>query len=237
MMTDKDDDLVDITESSEVGDDYGHSLPEMPVSRLEEKTDTQSQRSICKWVGLLTIFLLGVILGTALPLTLNDDDSSNTQKNSSPMTPKLPDVVHFDFSRYSEVAKFLTDNKITTSEHLANFSSYQYLAANWLANQDELDLPLPEGIFDEWVYNDAYIFVVRYVLAAFYYSTGGRNWLEKANFKNASDVCTWGMETFMGETIGVKCDERLRVPEQLKFGECIVGNILLMVGCACVCFL
>jgi hypothetical protein len=218
-MTDKDDDLVDITESTEGGDDYGHSLPEMPAARLSE--NTPGTRSICKWVGLLGVFLLGVILGTVLPLTLNDDNDvgSNQQKNPAPMSPKLPDVVHFDFSRFAEVAKFLTDNKITTSEHLANFTSYQYLAANWLANQDDLQLPLPEEGFDEWVYNDAYIFVVRYVLAAFYYSTGGRNWLEKANFRNASDVCTWGMETFMGETIGVKCDELHRVPQELKFGE------------------
>mmetsp|Transcript_30596 Transcript_30596/g.72170 ORF Transcript_30596/g.72170 Transcript_30596/m.72170 type:complete len:697 (-) Transcript_30596:205-2295(-) len=78
----------------------------------------------------------------------------------------------------------------------------QYHAAQFIANGDSkhLDFEGPDG----WRTTQ------RYILAVFYYATGGQTWTDKFNFMSSRDHCEWNMEfsTPNGRFLkGVQCDD------------------------------
>lgn len=154
--------------------------------------------------------------------------SVTTVVNTTAPTP-LPE-------RFLDVVEFLTNQGISSLENLTTEASPQNLAALWIADQDALRLPFGSDDYQVGVVNEAYDFVVRYVLAVLYLSTGGPTswwtayprWNNALRFLSANPVCQWSGPNLLRRNVGVYCENdqitRLRldfmglegrVPEEL----------------------
>ena len=63
----------------------------------------------------------------------------------------------------------------------------QYLAVQFMADEDPAELDIPESTG----YDDAMDFVQRYVVTLLYYSTNGPEWDNQLNFLTDLHVCNW----------------------------------------------
>ena len=101
-----------------------------------------------------------------------------------------------------------------TTSPLLDRTTYQYSALRWLADVDELDLPLPDApataevasIDDERTQR----IVQRYALVALYYGTTGEGWRVHGNFLDATlDECQWNAPLSGARTVGVReCNDQ-----------------------------
>jgi Leucine-rich repeat (LRR) protein len=82
-------------------------------------------------------------------------------------------------------------------EDLETLSSPQYLALDWMADEDSIDLQAELSDYE---------LVERFVLVVIYYATGGATWLHnRANFLDSSSkTCLWKDD---GSGRGVGCNE------------------------------
>jgi hypothetical protein len=158
------------------------------------KLDTPSQRFvrhriiqriiICLVIALivLAIILTGVILGT------------RSSSSSSPSDQSI---------RFQETLLILGQE---TSSTIALYTegTPQYKAADWIANRDQLQYPIPTQPGA-----DSDRFLQRYVLAVLYFALNGEQWTSAANFLSASDECGWSDITVV--ELGVTCTTSLLV--------------------------
>lgn len=100
-------------------------------------------------------------------------------------------------SRYQRTINYLVAVALSSRETLEQDTlSPQYRAANWIANEDQFQLPLPDGlsgVADELadevpIYTR---FTERYALAVLYYATGGESWKYSMKFMEPIDHCEW----------------------------------------------
>lgn len=97
--------------------------------------------------------------------------------------------------RYEQVIQYLVDVGVATRTTLEqDRASPQYKAANWIANVDGYQIPLPSGFgvdtADELPVHTR--FTERYALAVFYYATGGDfSWKYSMRFMEPIDHCDW----------------------------------------------
>lgn len=101
-----------------------------------------------------------------------------------------------DSDRYFSIQQYLINSGISNSSDLFEANSPQHIAAKWIANKDGLQLPVPTSSSTTAAH---VTFVERYVLAVFYYATGGPEWTHQLNFLNDNHVCTWS-EPFFTES-------------------------------------
>jgi hypothetical protein len=109
---------------------------------------------------------------------------------------------------------------IISGDALLNQSSPQYLAADWVANNDTLAVT-PVGSPQ---------FLQRYVLAVFYFSTGGDKWEECSRFDTCNDDLSWlkGNQTEC-QWHGIRCDTpdvitRILIGNKAPLGNNLVGT-------------
>ena len=112
-------------------------------------------------------------------------------------------------SREKDVINFLSDN-FADRTALEERDSPQKRAAKWIADQDEMKLPVPSSS----EYEVAYKFVQRYALAVLFFAWSGEDkWTFKYQFLSASDECDWNYKlSTTGEyqkefDLGVKCND------------------------------
>jgi len=89
--------------------------------------------------------------------------------------------------RYKDIYTFVIQNRISALSDLQDPSSPQHKAAKWLANKDGMQMTVPTPL--EATSSTA--FIERYVLAVFYFATGGPDWTQSLNFMSSQHVCTW----------------------------------------------
>lgn len=133
-------------------------------------------------------------------------------------------------SRLGDVMTFLSAS-ITEAFLFEDQNSAQYKAARWLADQDFMNMPIPDA--DPKDYAQTFWFVQRYVLAVFYFSTTGANWRYKSYFMSDYDVCDWNM-LFQADTppegieatqwtYGISCNDGGEVTD-IMFSKCFGVN-------------
>ena len=86
------------------------------------------------------------------------------------------------------VASFSTDGSLPEAD------TPQGQALNWAINDDGAEVPL----------SDTGRLTTRYALAAFYYSTGGDDWVDTASFLTSNHECDWRSAT--STLAGVECN-------------------------------
>ena len=103
---------------------------------------------------------------------------------------------------------------VSSEDALNNKGSPQGKASLWVTIDDTISPPLQPGT------NDAQI-IQRYVLAAFYYATGGAGWTDKEGWLESSNECDW---------FRVICNDGGVVTRLYPFGNNLVGSIPSEVG-------
>lgn len=98
--------------------------------------------------------------------------------------------------RYAAIENYLVGAGISEAADLNREASPQHMAAKWIANKDGMKMSVPDHLTEPTV---DLAFVERYVLAVFYFATGGPEWTYQLNFLTDNHVCTW-YEAFTLET-------------------------------------
>jgi hypothetical protein len=141
-----------------------------------------------------------------------------------PTTPRPPETAA-EQTRYQKTISYLVEAGISSLASLEqDTNSPQYKAANWIANVDTYQMPLPDGIdsdaADEIIPHTR--FAERYTLAVFYYATGGDNWTYGMRFLEPIDHCEW-FQDFISTTGEIV---RLGVSECKSIGEGFEENLV-----------
>jgi hypothetical protein len=116
----------------------------------------------------------------------NDGGSSGSRPSTDPRPPQN----QAEETRYQQVIDYLVHVGVTSRAILeGDFESPQYKAANWIANVDEYQIPLPTELGVDTPLHTR--FTERYALAAIYYALGGDAWRFSMKFMEPTDHCEW----------------------------------------------
>jgi hypothetical protein len=97
--------------------------------------------------------------------------------------------------RFSKLTR-LFENIITDVDELDE-KTPQYMAFNWLVNQDPAQIDFDTVPFS--------VLLERYVMAVFYFSAAGPQWTEQLNFLSGKSICSWRFGGFFAVR-GVVCE-------------------------------
>jgi hypothetical protein len=123
-------------------------------------------------------------------------------------------------SRFADILDYVTQFSSPDSLTRENATSPQYLAADWVANIDEVQAPLESAQLTQ-----------RYLLAVFYFSTGGDQWEECNRYQSCSIGFPW-LAGIQSECLwdGVRCSpnnvvEKILIGNQVPLGNNLVGTL------------
>lgn len=184
-------------------DEYKQSMS----FRESEEREPKSRAGL--YAFLCLVLLLIIVTAIAVPLALrgkskgNAVDESNggglsTPGNSNPniitststpvsiptRPPTRPPTIS-DLPRNEAAVKYLTDLGLASKDALNDPSTPQAKATNWIADEDDFDIDIPEPSSSDSRFTE------RWALAVFYYSTGGDDWRYKMKFLQPVDHCNW----------------------------------------------
>jgi len=214
------------SEDSETG--HEDDLEDLPMGSGEASLppatpvrETEKPRRTGLWFGV-AFLIVAVILGVTLGLTLpKDNDSSGLQQQEKSITDEDEDIGSVaaptpppTSTPLDPVQKWLTEQGIADAATLLEEGSYQNRAASWLLDQgntttDHYQISVPGEAYDQ---------VVRYALACLYYATNPdrSTWLKSVDFLTEKPVCEWQDRNFLGEVIGVGCDEETGLVDSIR---------------------
>ena len=164
---------------------------------------------------ILGMAFLAVLVGLSVHIShaqkKNSQSTSTARTNNAPTTTTQDQQPIGPSVRLTQTNDFLTRYSISHGDNLKDLTTPQYLAAVWIADHDVLTYKIPDSPTD-----DAYMnFVQRYVLAVFYFSTGGHGWKNQDLFLDKAHECAWYTPDHLvdGEVValGVTCDNEGQV--------------------------
>eukprot|EP00984_Skeletonema_dohrnii_P010064 scaffold3898_cov102-Skeletonema_dohrnii-CCMP3373.AAC.3 len=118
-------------------------------------------------------------------LSPSDQPSLSPSESLSPSDqPSLSPSDQPSESRGTKIMNLLLSANVSSEDVLENGSTSQGKAFVWVTNDDTISPPLQPGT------NDAQI-IQRFVLAAFYYATGGDGWTNKEGWLRSETECGW----------------------------------------------
>lgn len=129
-------------------------------------------------------------------------------------------------SREKAVVNFLSDN-FADRTALTENDSPQKRAAQWIADEDEMNMDIPASSN----YEDAYKFVQRYALAVLYFAWGGEDkWIFNYQFLSSKDECEWNYKYQTEDSdeefeLGVKCNKDKEVDYMFMPGNGLDGTL------------
>jgi hypothetical protein len=170
------------------------------------------------WTILIALPLVVLlIIVPAVVVSNNKKSSSSDKSNVEAQSRPRP--------AYDDVVNFIVTNQISSESAFDDSASPQSQAATWLSQTDGANLPVPDSDLLKY---DAYMYMVRYVMAVNYYSLGGPNWKVQHNWLTNMDVCDWNDLVVVDSSVhrlGLRCaryvegDERVYLPYQLFLGK------------------
>jgi hypothetical protein len=121
---------------------------------------------------------------------------------------------------YSSVVNYLVQQGVANETAVKTKGTPQNQAAAWLAEQDALNLVVPNTDVSE---TSAYRFMARYVLAVTFFSLTGPSWPFPLGFLEGTDICKWNGFILDSKTTtpgGVTCDPATDLPIYLTLSTC-----------------
>lgn len=167
----------------------------------------QRKQKMCMALGIVIFFALfaGAIIGIIFGLRSRDNGGSSKQTRKASV---------------SQVIAYLNSSGVSPLSELESLSSLRNLAAQWLAEVDFLNLPVPSEAPSTPA---GYHYISRYVLALFWFIMYGPNWTRNADFMTGVDVCDWHefVRVSSGEVqpVGVLCDNTTNQISNLQLGK------------------
>jgi hypothetical protein len=143
------------------------------------------------------------------------DVTSDPLKEVSDDPPEMPAVRK---SNIDQVIAYMVNTSVSDLTDLLTIGSPQNRAAIWMAEQDAADTAVPNG---NTTALEGYNYMVRYVMAVFYYSTGGDNWHAQYFSMTFAPVCDWNnvIDGPNPYRQGIICDEETDLVFGLDFGK------------------
>jgi hypothetical protein len=201
-------------DSPSMNDPTDHSLPTAEEARLnaliEGRSNPYSGRTKrLMFLMVVSVVALAAIIGFSIAIEKKNsvrgssassgvsgsDSDSEANSDSSPLE---------RVKRLQQVQDFLVSKGISSRSDLEDTSSPQYRAAEWIADEDGLNLSM----------DDVVHFEQRYVVAVMFYDLQGENWVVPLKFLSEESICEWGVgltaTTSRGEEqwrLGVQCNE------------------------------
>jgi hypothetical protein len=128
--------------------------------------------------------------------------------------PEMPAVRK---SNVDQVIAYMVNASVSDLTDLLTIGSPQNRAAIWMAEQDAADTAVPTG---NTTALEGYNYMVRYVMAVFYYSTGGDNWNDQYFSMTFAPVCDWNnvIDGPNAYRQGIICGEETDLVFGLDFG-------------------
>lgn len=175
------------------------------TNTLNSSERQERQRHTLWFVFIFAIVSLSVVAGvTLLDSRSRGGDGNFGDGGSIGTPPPLPPVANLVDLR--SIVESISDPSL-----LSNTSTSQYLAIEWLIDDDMYFRQLPAN----WVDVDTKQYIIeRYVMAVLYYSTGGDAWILDLNFLSNHSICEWNLKN----RSGVACDSDGFV-KGIGFGE------------------
>jgi hypothetical protein len=178
-----------------------HSLPNVEEIRTEAainsggSTSKTSRRNL--FLIAVCVLALTAIIGISSAISTSggssntsssalgdsEPDRNNSGKSSSSGNPA--NFSNTKNSRHQDVQNFLAF--FSEREDLEKAGSPQFFASKWIADEDLRALAIPAST----EYNESFKFAQRYILAVFYYATGGLDWKFDTDFVGPRDECDW----------------------------------------------
>lgn len=148
--------------------------------------------------------LVAVLLSVTISVSVFKNQNKHKNKIKPPV--ETPHVAATPENRFKQTVKFVFDHKISTIPNLENPRSPEFKAAQFMSGGDGYNLTPGDDFFGD----QGQRFLERYILALFYYQTGGLHWNDNYNFLMNIDHCKWNKRytTPAGTFIrGVQCNE------------------------------
>jgi hypothetical protein len=174
-----------------------HSLPNVEEIRTEAAINSSSSSSKTSRRNLFLIAVcvlaLTAIIGISTAISTSGgsgNTSSSALGDSEPDRNSDSSANPANFSntknsRHQDVQNFLAF--FSEREDLEKSGSPQFFASKWIADEDLRALEIPAST----EYNESFKFAQRYILAVFYYATGGLDWKFDTAFMDPRDECDW----------------------------------------------
>ena len=164
--------------------------------------------------GIGGLILLTAAIVTPIAVLFGKNEASGPTVAPTPAPTGTPTLAPSS-SRFADILEFA--RTISSPESLEDPNSPQYLAADWVAYTDEVQAAMGSVKLTQ-----------RYILAVFYFSTGGDNW-EECNRLLRS--CNIGFRWLTGEKSeclwhGIRCTEDQHVSNILIGNQAPLGNNL-----------
>jgi hypothetical protein len=173
-----------------------HSLPNVEEIRTEAAINSggSSAKTSRRKLFLIAVCVLALTAIIGISSAISTSGGSSKSSSSSALggsgtgSNNSADPSNFSNtknSRHQDVQNFLAF--FSEREDLEKAGSPQFFASKWIADEDLLALEIPASTD----YNESFKFAQRYILAVFYYATGGLDWKFDAAFMGARDECNW----------------------------------------------
>jgi hypothetical protein len=154
--------------------DHGASLPTADELRLA-LPPRSSHKNHRYWIWAV---LLGLLVILAASIGIGAHNKKNRSQQSQARQAALPNVI-----------QYLSMTGVSNATLLNKGGTPQSLAANWLANSDGLNLPIPSDT--DGSSPDGYQYLSRYILAVLWYANAGSEWINQFGWLTSNSVCYW----------------------------------------------
>ena len=190
-----------------------HSDAQQMDSERAIKGTRSHRRMITVFVVMALIVLLVIV-----PAAVVSRNNQNADSANSPY--------------YDDIVNFLVDNQVSSVPDMNDPNSPQARAIEWLTEQDPANVPVPIASSIDGSY-EAYMYMVRYVMAVNYFALGGTNWTNDLQFLMLDDVCDWNadvttedifdrMGVFCANSPGQVNGELVNKPYEFRIGKNIL---------------
>jgi hypothetical protein len=182
----------------------------------QERLEKQKFRRYL-WIGICILILLtaAIVIPVVIVFGKGEDPKITEAPSSAPSA--SPSAAPTS-TRFAEFLKFA--NQFSSAESLTDPSSPQFLAADWVVNLDEFQADLEVDALTQ-----------RYLLAVFYFSTGGDEWEECSRSKTCNVGFSW-LDGTKSECLwhGVRCNtdkqvEKILIGNQVPLGNNLKGTL------------
>lgn len=184
---------------------------------LEELEKQQFRRYMLAGICCLIVITVAIVVPVVIVFGKASVASPTAFPSSAPSgAPSFAPTSN----RFADILDYVTQFSSPDLLTRENATSPQYLAADWVANIDEVQAPLESAQLTQ-----------RYLLAVFYFSTGGDNWEECNRYQSCSVGFPWLAGT-QSECLwdGVRCSvnqvvDKILIGNQVPLGNNLVGTL------------
>jgi Leucine-rich repeat (LRR) protein len=167
-------------------------LPNIEEYKTSQQVGGSSRASLKATVAIALMIVIASILIAVGVVIGRDNPSAPKEANPVAYVPDSPEPLPTTDTRIFEVSTMIVNMGWAEGKAINTANTPQWKAAQWLANDDPMQMKIE--VVEE--------LMNRYLLATIYFALGGENWDYDLNWLSAGSVCTWN--SYFESKVGVK---------------------------------